>query len=416
MSKSVTISRTVKIGASSRKTPLPAGADELFLRDKDLVGFGLRIRPAGSKYVMSGRVKGAGTRRTVTIADAVAMPATAAREAAMTIRNQFVSGIDPVRPVHLPDVKTLDAVATEYFNLWRLGKLNRQKTPPRARSIAGFKFDVRRALSMLGSYPIKEIDIHVVRKFSAELRREDTSGSTKRKAYGTLSSIMQFAVGEGYVDVNPCRLLEIPSGSPARDRYLSPDELRRVWKASKRRHQYGTLIRFLITMPLRVSIAQHLAWEDVDLEGDTIEISADAVGNKNGKAIVLPLTSLAVDILTALPTRSNRCFVGAHGDAVSSNSTAKGLLDRDSDVHGWRTHDLRRTCVTLCAEDHADLDESAADLWLMHSRSGVHAIYQKASRLRSMRIVAKQWDVTLRGILGLDEPVVDNVIAIAGAK
>ena len=76
MSKSVAKSRVVKVDAATRKTPLPSGADELFLKDKDLIGFGLRIRASGGRYVRSGRIKGTSIRRMITHDDATSLPAT----------------------------------------------------------------------------------------------------------------------------------------------------------------------------------------------------------------------------------------------------------------------------------------------------------------------------------------------------
>lgn len=170
-------------------------------------------------------------------------------------------------------------------------------------------------------------------------------------------------------------------------------------------------MRFLIAMPVRLGIARGMDWSQVDLDAGTLSIDADAVGNKGGKALVLPLTDLACDILLELPAREGLVFVGSGGGAVAAGSSAKDMLDERSGVTDWRQHDLRRTAATLTAERFTEFDESAFDLWLMHSRGGVHGVYQKAQRSRAMAVVARQWDSRLREILGIDAQ--SDVVKIA---
>jgi hypothetical protein len=92
-----TVTKTAKIGASTRATSLPDGTAELLIKDKDLTGFAIRIRPGSARYIMTGRVAGSVLRRKVTIGDADSMTAAEARDRAMTYRNMMRSGEDPVK-------------------------------------------------------------------------------------------------------------------------------------------------------------------------------------------------------------------------------------------------------------------------------------------------------------------------------
>jgi len=400
-----------KITANSRKTKLPQGCENLAIRDTDLTGFSLRIRATASTYIYNGRVKGSDIRRQIVIGDATSMTATQAREAAMALRNQLRAGIDPLAK---PDTNpTLLDVWNEYFPKWSAGKLSRQKKAPRPTSIAGHKDDAQRALKAFGDTEVSKITMGAVRGFLSNLEEEDISNAVQRRAFGALSSILQYAVTKGYADDNHCKSLDAPAASEARDRYLTADELAAVWDACASLHRYGQLIRFLIAVPVRLNIARELTWDAVDLEAGTITVAADAKGNKAGVEVTLPLTSTAIEILERQPTRKGLVFRGRNGGIVAAGSTAKNLLDDRSGVTGWRVHDLRRTVVTLTAEAHEDIDESAADLWLMHKRQGVAGIYQKAGRVKAMQRVARQWDSTLRQ--ALDLPMQDNVVSLGVA-
>lgn len=66
---------------------------------------------------------------------------------------------------------------------------------------------------------------------------------------------------------------------------------------------------------------------------------------------------------------------------------------------GWVVHDLRRTCQTLLGDAVEDLDVDAADLWLMHFRTGIKAVYQRSQRLSAQRAVAAAWDAVLTQIV-----------------
>jgi integrase len=408
--------RTVRIGVNSRHTALPPGKTELLLRDKDLTGFSLRIRKSSARYVMTGRIAGTSLRRTITIGDANSLTATQAREAAMGIRNAFRRGDDPAAeaapPEPVPDIPTFADVAADYLRLWAAGKTGREKAP-RPASIASMGFDLKRPMSALGAMKVTAINALAVRKFRAKLLAEDVSPATKRRAFGAMTVVLNHAQDVGHIATSPADGFALPAASPPRERFLSAEELKTVWDACPALGRQGDAVRFLICMPVRLSIARLMRWDWIDIEAKNLTVPATAVGNKAGEVFVLPLPDLAVDILMRQPTRTGLVFRGRAGGPVSLGSTAKVRLDALSGITGWQIHDLRRTVVSLLADADPDIDTDACDRWLLHKRSGVRAVYQRANRLSALRKVAASWDRVLRGILGLEQTA--SIVPFPGA-
>jgi site-specific recombinase XerD len=75
-------------------------------------------------------------------------------------------------------------------------------------------------------------------------------------------------------------------------------------------------------------------------------------------------------------------------------SWIKEQLDRRSGVTDWRLHDLRRSLVTIMAEQGADI--AVLDSLLNHAasgtRGGIVAVYQKATLIEPMRKLMVLWD------------------------
>ncbi|QYK40236.1 MAG: integrase family protein [Paracoccaceae bacterium] len=375
--KATTFSKTAKIGAATRHSALPDGALELLIRDKDLTGFALRVRRESARYVMEGRVAGTGIRRKITIGDAATMSASEARDRAMSIRNQMRAGDDPVK-LHTVAPQIFGDIAAEFQGRWVAGKIGRKA--PRPASIAGMTTDLKRALNNFASTRINEIDAKAIRSFRAKLLAEDVSPAVKRRAFGALTMVMAYAQDVGHIADNPAASFTLPAASVPRERYLSPEELAAAWSACSALGRPGDAVRFLIAMPVRLSEVRLMTWTWIDMAAKTLTIPATAKGNKAAETFILPLCDMAVDILARQPTRDGLVFRGRQGGPVSLGSDVKDRLDALSGVTEWRFHDLRRTVVTLLADADHEIDVDACDRWLQHKRTGIKAVYQRASR------------------------------------
>lgn len=404
------ISTTENITATTvKKAALPEGARELIIRDAVLKGFALRVYGSGSRYIFKGRIKGTTTRRNILIGDALAMTAKQAREAAEALRVQFGRGVDPVAIKEAEERReaaklTLGEIAAEYKTKFEGGKLAKQRRKPRPESILSELKDVDRAVTMIGAgTQVEEITPRLVRRFVDDLG--EYAPSTRKKTFGCLSRILVLAVTKEAIDFNPCAAVEAPVASEARERFLSEDEVAKVWDACGDLGDYGRAVRFLITMPVRASIAKDMRFEAVDMTKAVLRVDADQVGNKARQTWSLPLNDLALEVIGS-DTGQEYVFQGVGVPQVPLTSNAKARLDKLSNTTDWQLHDLRRTVASLLAEGVTEVDTDAADQWLMHKRTGVKGVYQRGQRLAAMRLVANQWNSVLSRIIGRDTTVV----------
>jgi integrase len=157
----------------------------------------------------------------------------------------------------------------------------------------------------------------------------------------------------------------------ARDRVLTDDEIRAIWKATGE-GIFGALVRFLLLTAARRSEAAEMTWTELD--GATWTLPA--ARNKVKVELVRPLSKAALAILTALPRGNGTAYVFAGRNAAfNSHDRSKKRFDLVSGVTGWRLHDLRRTARSLMSR--AGVPSDHAEMCLGHTLRGVRATYDR---------------------------------------
>ncbi|MET4487282.1 integrase [Bradyrhizobium sp. LA7.1] len=192
-----------------------------------------------------------------------------------------------------------------------------------------------------------------------------------------------------------------------RQRILTDDELRAVWKAAEgQQTPFAWLVRFiLLTMTRRNESARMSRREAVD--GNW---TIPAKRHKSKKDFLLPLSQAAADLLSEIPTIGRRndpyVFTTSGKTPISGFSKFKADFDKLCGVTGWTLHDLRRTGRTLCSRAGADPDH--AELAYGHTVQGVRGVYDvwqyRDEKLRVFELLAAQ-------IERIVHPV-DNVVAL----
>ncbi len=113
-----------------------------------------------------------------------------------------------------------------------------------------------------------------------------------------------------------------------------------------------------------------MQWSEIDRDNALWIIPADRT--KSGREAEVPLSSLALEVLDALPRFAGGDFVFTTTSGqrpVSGFSKMKARTDDLSDVTGWRLHDLRRTARTGLAE--LGIPQIVAEKVLNHAERNV---------------------------------------------
>ena len=144
---------------------------------------------------------------------------------------------------------------------------------------------------------------------------KDCGVTTARRARSALSALFSWGMRTGLCDRNPTIGGYTPDVAPSRERVLSDDEIAAVWRAC-RDDDFGRIVRMLIITGQRRTEVGGMRWSEMDRARGVWSLPAER--SKNGRSHVLPLPSLAWDIIESAPQMIGR-------DLLFGSSSAKGF-------------------------------------------------------------------------------------------
>jgi integrase len=181
-------------------------------------------------------------------------------------------------------------------------------------------------------------------------------------------------------------------GERKRDRVLTDDELRAVWKAAERLSgPFGYLVRFILLTATRRNEAADIA--DGEVSGDAWTIPAERYKTKLDH--VIPLSRAARDLLGSITRIEGVPYIFTTGDRPIGGFTKfKEAFDKACGVTGWTIHDLRRTARSLMSR--AGVPSDHAERCLGHVIGGVRGTYDRhayhAEKKQAFEALATQID------------------------
>jgi integrase len=190
----------------------------------------------------------------------------------------------------------------------------------------------------------------------------------------------------------------------ARDRVLTDDELRAIWKAAESTPgPFGCCVRLLLLTATRRNEAARMAWSELDGNDWIIP----GVRMKGGVEHVVPLSLPARDILKGVPRIGPYVFTGDGRTAMSGFSQRKRSLDEASGVTDWRLHDLRRTARSLISR--AGVNTDVAERVLAHAIGGVRGTYDRHHYYDEKR---RAFEALASLVERIVNPPADNVVPL----
>ena len=184
------------------------------------------------------------------------------------------------------------------------------------------------------------------------------------------------------IEVSPCAGIRAPAAETSRDRVLSDDELRAVWRAADALETpYDGFIKLLILTGARRSEVAGMMWREIDFDAKLWTLPAARA--KNATEYQIPLSDSAVQILRALPriADSDLVFTLSGRVPIRGFHNVKTRID-DLMPAGpsWTLHDFRRTFASGCAR--LGIAVHVVEAALNHrsgSIRGIAAVYNRYS-------------------------------------
>jgi integrase len=323
---------------------------QTFIRDDALTGFALRLTAGGAKsFVWEGRVKNSSRMCRIVLGSFPLMTVAAARDAALAAKAQAATGIDPAEErkalrAGLRAQRTFGDLVSQY--------LERHAKP--------YKLSWREDAALLNNH----VPSGWNQRHLADITREDVirlrdrinspralmpreNGAAPYAAnhlIRLLRAMFNLAKTWGILSgENPAERIKLLKETP-RDRFLSPDELRRVNHAVDREPNEYWRAYFALSLLLATRKRELLSarWIDIDLEQRTWRIPK----TKAGRPHLLPLPESAIAIVVSLPSRETSEWVfpgfGSSGHLAEPKKAWERIRER-AGVPDVRIHDLRRT-------------------------------------------------------------------------
>ena len=373
--------------------PAPLGKRRL-LWDAAVRGFAVRVTDTGAKaYVLVARFPGSPnpTARSIGRTDAITLER--ARELARAWLGELAQGRDPARVAEQAARNTVRAVCEEWWT--RKGSTNRSAQLQRSKL-------ERLVYPAIGSTPIGEVKRSDVVRLHDRVTDENGPIAANR-VVELLGSIFSWHATRTDDFRSPI-VRGMTTAEPSRDRVLSDEELRAVWRATAE-GVYGALIRFLLLTGARRNEASEMTWAEV-AEGMWV---LPAARNKVGQELARPLSLMAQEVLGDLERRGEFVFSRRNGvRPIGGLAELKVELDRVSGVSDWVHHDIRRTARSLLSR--AGVPSDIAELCLGHVLPGIRQVYDRHKYIEEKRIAFEKLSALIASIVD-PQP---NVIPLVG--
>jgi integrase len=398
-------------------------------------GLILTVLPSGRKQ-LSVRYRFGGTQRRVLVGEYPAVSLAMARKRARHAAAAIDDGRDPAGEQHAAKARPIDTVAalvTEY-----VAKHVRVKQ-------RGWKEAEERVLNVevLPAWNGRSRNSPGTMSARWWPRLSTAAAPSWRTALAVVRRMLNYGIRNDWLDANPASLIDKPGREVSRERVLTDDEIRRLWRllcrqpttaeraAPGRKRSTGTpddpicpvAPALADAIKLRLLIAQRggevvkMRWQDVDLETGWWTIPGECA--KNGRAHRVPLVRDAIALIKAQqkdhddqPERDDESkdddtskfvFVGS---GASVRDRAKKAPSRIARVlkFDFRGHDLRRTAATRMAEAGVPRQHISAVLNHVEGGASVTRVYDRYSYDAERRRALETWARTLRAIVKQSEP------------
>lgn len=374
----------------------------------DLRGLQLRIEPTGSR-VFRLRFKVAGATRLITLGSYPGITIAEAHKRVQAYRAQVREGIDPVSEKEATRHANRTAPTVQHlYEDFRDHYLRRKrKRPAEAEAILE-----NHILPAWGRRKARSITRREIIENVREIA--ETGGPRIAEVVkGLVGQMFGYAVDTGLLDVSPAvRIPVIGSRGAQRERILTDDEIKTFWTVTGTMNamaQIRAALRLLLVTGQRRQEVALARWEHVDRKAKIWLIPAEHA--KNGKAHVVPLSGMALDVLDELRAAGTRRT--DEGEQRSAYLVPSRLLDdqaidplaltravrNNQDVFGFTftPHDLRRTAASGMAA--LGVQRLVVGKVLNHTDESVTAIYDRHDYLPEKRAALDLWARHLKAII-----------------
>lgn len=363
--------------------------------DADLPGFSLRVSEKGAKtWCVSYRFAGKWTRYTFGTYPVIGLAE--AREKARDALHDAAHNINPAaKKAEDRRADTFEQLAASFIERYSKKRKRSWKEDQR---IIDNKLNPR-----IGTVKAKEVTRAQVREIVESIA--ERAPYEANRVLACIRRIYNWAISEDLVETNPCDRIPAPGEERRRDRVLSEDEIKTLWKdLDNEQPQIAAVFKLRLLTAQRGGEVLSIEWKDLDLENGWWTIPAEKA--KNGLSHRVPLSGQAVRIFQELrdqqdtsETRKDskwvfpaRRFAGKN-DHLDTVQKAVERIRKRTGIEDFRAHDLRRTAASMMTS--MGIPRLTVQKILNHVEPGVTAVYDRHSYDKEKREALEVWSKRL---------------------
>ena len=218
-----------------------------------------------------------------------------------------------------------------------------------------FDYHLPRVKERFGKSRARDVDADSIQAFLDDLAKQDYAASSINKYRTILCSTFNFAIRRGKYDKNPVIAVPQRQEPPGRDRFLTPEEFRKLIGECKADPVLHAFVWIASTTGARKGELLPRKWSEVELEGSAPHIYVPR--SKNGRPKRLSLAEEAIKALRNLPSyqsdeyvfpadRSNVRFTGKQMHLWDIRNPFQAACGR-AGIQELRIHDLRHMATTI---------------------------------------------------------------------
>lgn len=403
--------------------------------DTKVPGLALRVSPAGKKsWTMRYRTKG-GEQRRLTLGPYPSVGLSKARELALKTLGHVAEGLDPAAEKRNDKAevwsKKLSTVATlleSYFEDAARGRHKPNARPKRLSTLTMEKEYYERLIGpRFGSLPVIDLTRHDVQSFLDEI--SETAPASARHCRNIIRQAYNYGIRREVVWTNPAQLTDLLR-SQSRERVLTDDELRAIWKGATQPKTIGGL-----QMSELMGLAMCLALITLQRGSEVCEVHARELDRdarlwtipgtrtKNHHTHAVPLSEFAIKFLDEAfalaamkkPDSQIQSAGEWKGYAFPSPRTPNAItrrafsramkrLTRALEISDATPHDFRRTGSTNITGERIGIPRFIVSRILNQlSDTGgaatVTAVYDRNEYLPEKRRALEAWSTLLKEII-----------------
>ena len=365
---------------------------EYFIRDNNLKGFFLRVKPTGVKsFGVQARLQGKGRpiQRIIGTKDRFTL-----QEARLKAKEwlQLISdGKDPKETSH--DKVTPMDLLNRYIS-------HKSLEPT---TIKGYLFNFEKYLNKYKDKPCNEISSEML--ISWYDKEKELYPISIERTFVTLKTVMRFGKTLKLIDEDPTEITAQVVQRP-----------KEVKKVQRLRRIYNDLDKFIggfltaeisevmrdwmvlvLTTGMRKAESMTITWDQVDMNEKILVIPK----NKAKRFLIIPMVGLTYDMFQKRKNDPKKdqtyVFNSSIGKPINDPRKALERICKESQIETYAPHDLRRVFASVCHELNISEDEigqllnhsskTVTDLYINRSVKKVRGWYQKIIDYMDRKIV-----------------------------